>query len=42
MEDKEIINEAFVNNNKIHVIPNNIQLISKGTVKIQINTKISS
>ena len=42
MEDNEIIDEAFVNNNRIHVIPNNIQLISKGTVKIQINTKIAS
>ena len=42
MEDDEIINEALINNNRIHIIPNNVQLVSKGTVKIQTNTKIGS
>ena len=42
MEDGEIIDEALVNDNSIHIIPNNVQLVSKGTVKIQTNTKIGS
>ena len=43
MEDNEIINEALIHTNKIHIIPNNnIQLISKGTIKIQTNTKTAS